>query len=199
MGWIRRILWISGGLILAITFLTMVSQVYLEALGWNGINLSAYIFWYVLGAICILSMLIYDFTSYFLLRSGVHSLMDETEQTTPEGVAKELDEPLWRVLPLFRKREDQGILIELSGQYKHFNKDFEKEFLEQYSKGLPLGDLSNHFNLPKTEISLILEELDYKGDLPEIETSIELTKKETQVKGLRKTVRLRKREKRRRK
>ena len=199
MGWIRKILWISGGLILAITFLTMISQVYWETLGWNGINSGAYIFWYVLGAIFILSMFIYDFSSYFLIRSNVHTLMDETEQTTPEGLAKELDEPLWRILPLFRKRESPGILIELSGKYMHFNEDFEKKFLEQYSNGLPLGALANHFNLPKTEISLILEELDYKGALPEIETPIERTKKEAQAKGLRKTVRLRKGEKRRRK
>ena len=199
MGWIRKILWIGGGLILAITFLTMLSQVYWEALGWDGINSGVYIFWYVLGAISILSMFVYDFIAYFLLRSDVHSLMDETEQTTPEGLAKELDEPLWRVLPIFRKREDLGILIELSGKYKHFNEDFENKFLEQYSKGLQLGDLANHFNLPKNEISLILEELDYKGTLPEIETPIEHPKKETQAKGLRKTVRLRKKEKRRRK
>ncbi len=199
MGWIRKLLWISGGLILAITFLTMISQVYWEALGWNGINSGAYIFWYVLGAVFILSMFIYDFLSFFLLRSNVHTLMDETEQTTPEGIARVLDEPLWRILPLFRKRENPGILIELSGKYSHFNEDFEKKFLEQYSKGLPLGDLANHFNLPKTEITLILEELDYKGALPEIETPIERTKKEAQAKGLRKTVRLRKGEKRRRK
>jgi uncharacterized membrane protein len=199
MSWIRKILWIAGGLIFAITFLTMLSQVYWEAKGWDGIDMGAYIFWYVLGAICILSMFIYDLGSFLLLRSDVHSLMDETEQTTPEGLAKELDKPLWRVLPIFRKREDPGILIELSGKYKHFNEDFEKKFLEQYSKGLPLGDLANHFNLPKTEISLILEELDYKGDLPEIETPIDHPTKETQAKGLRKTVRLRKREKRRRK
>jgi uncharacterized membrane protein len=199
MGWIRKILWIGGGLILAITFLTMISQVYWESLGWNGINSGAYIFWYVLGAIFILSMFIYDFSSFFLLRSHVHKLMDETEQTTPEGLVKELDEPLWRILPIFRKREDPGILIELSGKYMHFNEDFEKKFVEQNSKGLPLGELANHFNLPKTEINLILEELDYKGALPEIETPFERTKKEAQAKGLRKTVRLRKGEKRRRK
>jgi hypothetical protein len=177
----------------------MLSQVYLEKKGWDGINSGAYIFWYIFGGMLILSMFIYDLISYILLRSNVHQLMDTTEQTTPEELAKTLDEQLWRVLPIFRKREEPGILIEITGKYMHFNDGFEKKFIEQYTKGLSIGDLAIHFNLSKTEINFILDELDYKGALPEVTTPIERPKRELQQKGLRKTVRLRKKEKHRHK
>jgi len=199
MGWIRKILWIIGGITLLITFLTMMSQVYWEYKGWGGINSVAYIFWYIFGGILILSMLIYDFISYIQLQSNVHHLMDTTKQTTPEELAKTLNEPLWRILPIFRKREEPGILIELAGKFIHFNEVFEKEFLAQYTKGLPIGDLAFHFNLSKTQVNLILDELDYKERLPKVETPPERTKQEIQQKGLRKTVRLRKKEKHKRK
>jgi len=177
----------------------MISQVYWEGRGWGGINSEAYLFWYIFGGMVILSMFIYDLISYILLQSNIHKTMDTTKQTTPEELARTLDEPLWRVLPIFRKREDPGILIENAGKYTHFNEDFQKQFIEQYSKALPIGDLAFHFNLSKTEITLILDELDYKGVLPEVETPIERPTKEMQQKGLRKTVRLRKKEKHRHK
>ncbi|MHA1650109.1 MAG: hypothetical protein ACTSYB_07935, partial [Candidatus Helarchaeota archaeon] len=110
MGWLRRLLWISGSIVLITTFLTLISQVYWEGLGWSGIQLNAYIFWFIFGSILIGSMFIHDLISYLLLRSHVHQLMDETEQITAEEVAKILDEPLWRVRPIFRKRDEPGIL-----------------------------------------------------------------------------------------
>ncbi|NVM54504.1 MAG: hypothetical protein HWN66_12440 [Candidatus Helarchaeota archaeon] len=192
MGWLRKILWLSGGLILAITFITMLSQVYWEALGWDGINLRTYIFWYIFGSLLIVSMFIYDILSYLLLRSDVHRLMDETEQITPEEITRMLDEPLWRVLPIFRKREEPGILISISGKYTHFNETFEQKFLEQYSQGFSIGEIANHFNLSKKEINLIIDELDYKEALPEVEIPAERPKREVTTKGLRKTVRRRK-------
>lgn len=192
MGWTRKLLWISGTLTLFITFITMVSQVYWEGLGWDGVNLNAYIFWYVFGGLIILSMFIYDFISYLLLRSDVHSLMDETEQITPEKITRILDAPLWRVLPIFRSREEPGILISLSGKYMHFNETFEEKFLEKFAQGLTIGELAHNFDLSKKEINLIIEELDYRGTLPEVKTPIERPKQEISTKGLRKTVRRRK-------
>lgn len=192
MGWMRKILWICGGLTLFITFITMVSQVFWEGGGWEAINLNAYIFWYVFGGILIISMFAYDFISYLLLRSDVHTLMDETEQITPEEITRILDAPLWRVLPIFRNREEPGILISLSGNYTHFNETFEDKFLAQYLEGHTIGELAHHFNLSKKEVNLIIDELDYRGTLPEVEAPIERPKTETTVKGLRKTVRRRK-------
>ena len=192
MGWIRRILWFSGGLVLLITFITMLSQVYWEGLGWEGIILDVYVFFYILGGCLIGSMFVYDLISFILLRSDVHELMDETEQITPEKITRILDVPLWRILPIFRKRESPGILIVLSGKYTHFNDSFTEQFLDQYSQGRSIGDLAHHFNLSKKEINLIIDELDYKGTLPEVEVSTDSPEREISTKGLRKTVRRRK-------
>lgn len=192
MGWIRRILLFSGGLVLVITFITMLSQVYWEDLGWEGIFLDAYVFFYIFGGCLIGSMFVFDLLSFIFLRSDVHQLMDETEQITPEKITRILDEPLWRVLPIFRKRESPGILIAQSGKYMHFNESFEEKFLEQYSQGLSIGDLAHHFNLSKKEINLIIDELDYKEILPEVEISADSPEREATTKGLRKTVRRRK-------
>ena len=195
MGWLRRILWISGSIVLITTFLTLISQVYWEGLGWSGIQLNTYIFWFIFGGILIGSMFIHDLISYLLLRSHVHQLMDETEQITAEEVAKTLNEPLWRVRPIFRKRDEPGILIVQSGKYMHFNEVFQQKFLAQYSKGQTIGEIAHHFNLSKNEVNLIIEELDYKGVLPEVEIPKERPKQEQTTKGLRKTVRLRKKRK----
>lgn len=193
MGWIRKILWIVGGLILAITFLSMISRVFWEGLGWEGINLNKYIFLFIFGGIFIGSMFVYDIVSYFLLRSTVQSMMDESEQITPEEIAKEFDEPLWRVLPIFRNKEDPGILIMQSGKYMYFNEVFQERFIEQYREGLTIGELANQCNLSKNEVNLIVDELDYKGLLPEVKAPVDRPKQEDSTKGLRKTVRLRKR------
>ncbi|MHA1129782.1 MAG: hypothetical protein ACTSQI_16670 [Candidatus Helarchaeota archaeon] len=192
MGWIRKILWITGGLILLITFLSMVSQVYWEGLGWDAINLKTFIFWYVFGTLFIVSMFVYDLLSFLSLRSNVHRLMDETEQITPEEIAKILEEPLWRVRPIFRSRKDADILIVQSGKYMHFNRTFQEKFIEQYKQGLSVGELALQFGVSKTEINLIIDELDYKGLLPEVEKKVQHLEREHSTKGLRKTVRLRK-------
>jgi uncharacterized membrane protein len=198
MGWIRKFLWIAGGLILGITFITMVSQVYWEGLGWDGINLNAYLFGYIFGVIFIASMFVFDILSFSWLRSGVHQVMDETEQITPEKVARILDEPLWRVLPIFRKREAPGILIVQSGKYMHFNESFQEKLFEQYAEGKTIGELAHNLNLSKNEINLILDECDYKGILPEVKTPTDRPKQDQSTKGLRKTVRLRKKYKKKR-
>jgi uncharacterized membrane protein len=192
MGWIRKILWLCGGIIFIITFLTMLSQVYLEGLGWSGINGKTYVFWYIFGSIFIGSMFIYDLISYLLLRSEVHRLMDETEQINSEEIAKILEAPLWRVRPIFRKREEPGILINISGKYLHFNEAFQEKFIEQYANRLTIGELARHFNLSKTDVNLIIDELDYKGILPEVEAPSDRPKQDEPAPGLRKTVRLRK-------
>ena len=192
MGWTRRLLWISGSIVLLVTFLTMMSQVFVEELGWEGIDQNLYLFLYVIGGILIASMFLYDYISVRLLRSDVHQIMDETERITPIEITRLLDEPLWRVLPIFRERFEPGILISLSGKYMHFNTDFEEKFLEEYSKGIPIGELAHKMGLSKKEINLIIEEMDYKGDLPEVETPIDRPQQQLSTKGLRKTVRRRK-------
>lgn len=118
--------------------------------------------------------------------------MDETEQINSEEIAKTLEAPLWRVRPIFRKREESGILINISGKYMHFNEAFQEKFLEQYSNRLTIGDLARHFNLSKNEINLIIDELDYKGILPDVEAPTDRPKQDDPTTGLRKTVRLRK-------
>ena len=192
MGWTRRILWISGSIVLLVTFITMMSQVFIEELGWEGLDQNLYIFLYVIGGLLIASMVLYDYISVRLLRSDVHQIMNEEERITPIEITRMLDEPLWRVLPIFRARFDPGILISLSGKYMHFNTDFEENFLEEYSKGIPIGELAHKMDLSKKEINLIIEEMDYKGDLPEVETPIDRPQQELSTKGLRRTVRRRK-------
>jgi hypothetical protein len=118
--------------------------------------------------------------------------MDETEQITSDEIAKTLETPLWRVRPIFRKREETGILINISGKYVHFNEAFQEKFLEQYSNRLTIGELARHFNLSKTDVNLIIDELDYKGILPEVDSPVDRPKQEEPTTGLRKTVRLRK-------
>jgi uncharacterized membrane protein len=198
MGWIRKILWIAGGLILLITFLSMISQVYWEGSGWDALNLNAYIFWYIFGGIIIGSMFAYDLISYLSLRSAVHELMDDTEQISAEEISKILDEPLWRVRPIFRNREEPGVLIVQSGSYLHFNETFQEKFLEQYGQGHTIGELAHHFNLSKAEVNLILDELDYRNLLPDVEIPVDRPKEEVSTKGLRKTVRLRRKHKKKR-
>ncbi len=193
MGWIRKILLISGGLILLFTFITMLSQVYTEGLGWDGIDQNLYIFLYIIGGALIGSMFVYDLVSFILLRSDVHQILDESERITPLEISRMLDEPLWRVLPIFRKRFEPGILISLSGKYMHFNETFQEQFLEEYSKGIhTIGELAHNFALSKKEINLIIDELDYKGVLPDVKAPLERHAKEISTKGLRKTVRRRK-------
>ncbi|MFX1298044.1 MAG: hypothetical protein ACFFD2_24740 [Promethearchaeota archaeon] len=199
MGRIRKILWIIGGLILGITLINMLSQVYWKGLGWDGINLQAYIFWYIFGSTFIVGIFVYDIISYISFRSNVHELIDKTERITPEEIAKILDEPLWRVLPIFRKRYEPGILIDQSGKYMHFNEIFKQKFLKEYLKDLTIGEHALNFDLSKSQIGLIIEELDYLGILPDKETPIIPQKQEITTKGLRKTVRLRKKKMKRHK
>jgi len=170
----------------------MMSQVFIEELGWEGIDQNLYIFLYVIGGLLIASMFLYDYISVRLLRSDVHQIMDEEDRITPIEISRMLDEPLWRVLPIFRERFEPGILISLSGEYMHFNTAFEEKLLEEYSKGIPIGELAHKMELSKKEVDLIIEELDYKGDLPEVETPIDRPQQELSTKGLRKTVRRRK-------
>ncbi len=198
MGWIRKILWLCGGLILMITALTMVSQVFWQGLGWDNINLPSYLFWYIFGGSLILSMFIHDIVSYYLLRTNVQRIMDESERITPEEIAKQLDEPLWRVRPIFRKKEEPGVLTSQSGKYIYFNEAFGQKVIDQYAKGLTIGEISRDLTLSKVEINLILDELEYKGILPEVTTPSDRPQHEEVAKGIRKTVRLRKRIKKRR-
>lgn len=182
-------------MVLLVTFITLISQIYAEGLTWEDLNQNLYILLFILGAALIGSMFLYDLISYLLLRSEVHDLMDQTMQITPTEIARKLEEPLWRVLPIFRTHYDPGILINLSGNYIHFNEAFQEKFLEKYTKGLSLGDLAHQMNLSKKEITLIIDELDYKGTLPDVETPITPTRtseREISTKGLRKTVRHRK-------
>ncbi|MHA1266576.1 MAG: hypothetical protein ACTSRS_15175 [Candidatus Helarchaeota archaeon] len=186
---IRMILWISGTIILLITFLTMLSQVFIEKRGWEGIDQNLYLLMYIFGGSLIGSMFVYDFISYLLLRSEVIKLMDATTQITPEQVSRQLGVPLWRVLPIFRRRIEPGILISLSGNYIHFNKTFQEAFLKKYATGLSISELANQFSLSKKVIQLILDELDFKDMLPSVEVPKKKTPEEISTKGLRKTVR----------
>jgi uncharacterized membrane protein len=198
MGWIRKILWLCGGLILMITALTMVSQVFWQGLGWDNINLPSYLFWYIFGGSLILSMFIHDIVSYYLLRTNVQRIMDESERITPEEIAKQLDEPLWRVRPIFRKKEEPGVLISQSGKYIYFTEAFGQKIIDQYAKGLTIGEIARDLALSKVDINLILDELDYKGVLPEVVTPSDRPQHEETQKVIRKTVRLRKRIKKKR-
>ena len=75
---------------------------------------------------------------------------------------------------------------------------FGQKIIEQYAKGLTIGEIARDLTLSKVEINLILDELDYKGVLPEVATPSDRPEHEETSKGIRKTVRLRKKIKKRR-
>ena len=156
MGFIRKILWTLGLLVILITIIN---------LAYNIIDVVWAIFWSILGGLIIILVELYFYIQNYKKVSTVGSVLDEYSRITETQLVKYFDDrPAYKILPAFRNYK-KGLLIYTEGKYIHYNKEFVNKFVNAYNENNDVTELSNNFKYSKTEIKGIIDKLKEKGKL----------------------------------
>ena len=149
---IRKILWTVGIIIIFITIINYVSEI---------IDSNWFIFWLILGSLFIgITELVIYLKTFFQIKK-VGALLDEHERVTEQQAIKYFDEPAYKVLPFFRNYK-KGLIVNSSGKYIHYNKEFIEKIIEEYEKTPNITELSAVLKLSKIEIKDIIDKLKEK-------------------------------------
>jgi hypothetical protein len=156
MGFIRKILWTLGLLIILITVINLAYSI---------INVVLAIFWSILGGLIIILVELYFYVQNYKKMSSVGSVLDEYSRITETQLVKYFeDKPAYKILPAFRNYK-KGLLVYTEGKYIHYNKEFVDKFVKSYNENNDVTELSNNFKYSKTEIKDIISKLKEKGKL----------------------------------
>ncbi|MBD3229625.1 MAG: hypothetical protein GF329_15700 [Candidatus Lokiarchaeota archaeon] len=156
MGFIRKILWTTGLIIIVITTINLASNI---------ITLPQSLFWFILGGLAIGLTELYFILSEYRKVKSVGKVLDEYLRITESQLVKYFeDKPAYKVLPSFRNYK-KGLLIYTEGQYIHYNNEFIDKFLDAYEENKDVTKLSKKFKYSKKEVKDIIAGLKEKNIL----------------------------------
>ncbi|TFF89518.1 MAG: hypothetical protein EU549_00330 [Promethearchaeota archaeon] len=156
MGFIRKLLWTTGIIIILITTINLASNI---------ITFQWSLLWFILGGLVIGLTELYFYLSEYRRIKSVGNVLDEYLRITETQLVKYFDDkPAYKVLPAFRNYK-KGLLVYTEGHYIHYNNELVDKFLEAYEENKDVTKLSKKFKYSKREVKDIIEKLKEKNKL----------------------------------
>ncbi len=168
--WTKRILLIISLILIAIAFFGYYPRIYEVSFYPDYTNLIVFIILLLIGLTYLVIAVAKYLIQFFELRNMISNAISKSITINDKELASEIQEPLWRVTPLFKKiAYKYGILVYFSGAPTFFHSNFIDHFIKIYENDGDLGNISSEFaqkhsmNISKDDLDIILDELIYLG------------------------------------
>ncbi|NVM02348.1 MAG: hypothetical protein HWN67_08425 [Candidatus Helarchaeota archaeon] len=168
--WTKRIFFIVSLILIAIAFFGYYPRISQVNIYPDYTNLIFFIVFLVIGLIFPIFFISDYIIQRYKLQKAISDALYKSIRINDKELASKINEPLWRVTPIFKKMAyKDGILVYFSGAPTFFHSNFIDRFIKTYENYGDLGNVSKEFaqkhsiNISKDDLDIILDELIYLG------------------------------------